>query len=539
LAMLTVLAAALVTAQGAPVVFNYSSPVTPSECPYSVTLDGNAVPIEKVGAYQGAYYCRFGFTGKLKAEVRVKATAATIFTLKPERFRTNVNEIKKGISFDIGEPGPRVITTVCGSKELWPLIILAEELVNEPDYPLGKMLYVKDYVKGDGPQTANIQRALDDAAAKDGGHLVFGPGVYVTGPLFVKSGTFVHLEAGSVIRASTNPADWPTGQDSRDSRSPGAQTPALINFINCKRGYIKGPGVVDAMGHVLREHDLHINALKIWGCENLFVGNVVLANAGSWTMHILGSKNIRVKGLRIIADWAVGNTDGINPDCSQDVLIEDFFGYCGDDTFAVKTTSRDPNVQGCKNITIKDSTVMTRKTAFKIGTETHKDVSHVTVENCEAINTARGIGIYVRDGGSISNVTYRDVKLDLMEYPGEGSSGSPITADIRKRKGIGKLSGVTFERINAYAEFGSMLKGLDESPIENVTLRNCEFTLGNRSIKLKPVPWFSLSNCKNLRFEDIRLKWDTALRTIWETPIKQEKCESVTLDEVKEIEPAN
>lgn len=512
----------------------YPVPDAVALCPYSVTVDGQAVPIEQAGEYQGCYYARFEFAGTPKVEVHYKATAATKLTLKPERFVTKLEGIPKGIGFEIHEPGVRFITTVCGSKELWPLIILAASQENEPDYPPGAMLYIKDYVTGQGVQTTRIQKALDDCASKGGGHVVFGPGVYLTGPLFIKDKTFVHLEPGCLIMASTNPKDWSVSFNDRGSRSPGAKLPALINFLDCKGSYIKGPGVVDVNGHILREQGLNVNALKVWGSENIFIGNIILRNSASWTVHFLGSKNVRSKGMRILADWAVGNTDGINPDCSQDVTVEDFFCYCGDDGFAIKTTSASPELKGSSNITLRDSLIMTRKTAIKIGTETHKDVSNVLIENCEAINTSRGIGIYLRDGATVTNVTYRNLKLDLMEYPGEDSSGSPFTIELRKRAAIGKLNGVTYDNISVRCPYGSDLYGEPTSNVENVLFKDCSIEVLDRSLKLGPQPLFSLENCRSVKFTNCKVKWSAASNPFWEGFLKQTNCEGVVVEGLSE-----
>lgn len=511
----------------------YPVPDPVSVCPYEVSIDGQPAPIQQAGAYQGAYYVRFEFSGKPRVQVRVRSTAATSMQLKPERFRTGVTGGGETLGFDVESPGPRVITTVAGSRELWPLIILGEAS-REPFALDARTVNLSKYLSGDGPQTTNIQKALDDCP--DGGTAYFGPGIYLTGPVYVPSNTNVYLAAGCVIRGSDDPEHFRVEPRCGDfgSPAPGARTLGLINFCGVSHSRIYGPGVIDCAGHILRdEHDVKTRALVVSSCEDVRVEDVLLRNAGSWTLHILGSKNVNVRGVRIIADWAVGNTDGINPDCSQSVTITDYFGYCGDDAVAIKTTSRSPELEGSRGIVVRDCLVMTRKTAFKIGTETRKDISNVLFDNCEAISSSRGVGIYVRDGATISDVTYRNLRLDLMEYAGEGSSGMPFTVVIEKRDGVGAVRRVAFDRVRVSAPYFSVFRGYPGSRIEDVSFRDCELEIRNRSIKMDVLPVVELVRCSDVRFERLKLRWNTALRGLWTGPIEQEECERVRLDTVE------
>lgn len=518
-------------------VITYPVPDPVKVCPYAVTVNGIAVPIEQAGAYQGAYYARFEFAGSVRVQVKVKATAATMITLKPERFRTNLAGGSSNVAFDVDSPGPRVITVVCGSRELWPLVIFAEKPRDSARIPAGARVFrVSDYVNPEGVQTANIQRALDDCAAQGGGYVEFGPGTYLTGPLFIKDNTTVVLSPGTLIQGSADPQHYRTGPalNHLDSRCPGAATDGLINFNRSANSRLTGPGVIDGAGHILREHGLHVRTLQLTQSESILIEDVVLRNAATWTMHLLGCSNVTVDSLKILADWAVGNTDGINPDCSRNISITNYFGFCGDDALAVKTTSRSPEVPAASNITVRDSIVMTRKTAFKIGTETHKDVSGVLIERCEAINSSRGIGLYMRDGATIFNATYRDIRLDLMEYPGEGSSGAACTGVIENRSGIGKIDGITFERVSASVPFGSEFSGKPESMVRNVVFRDCTFEIRNRGIKMNRLPLFSLANCSGFEFTGCRVHWNAAVEGLWDGFLRREDCEEIAVDGLEE-----
>jgi polygalacturonase len=61
------------------------------------------------------------------------------------------------------------------------------------------------------PGAAGIQKAIDDCAAQGGGVAYVPPGVYVSGPFWIKDNVELRLAAGAVIRISRNGTDWPKG----------------------------------------------------------------------------------------------------------------------------------------------------------------------------------------------------------------------------------------------------------------------------------------------------------------------------------------
>ena len=65
------------------------------------------------------------------------------------------------------------------------------------------------------------------------------------------------------------------------------------------------------------------------------------------------------------------NNDGINPDCCQNVIIQNCIIESGDDCIVVKTTKEMHEKYGdCENVIIKGCILHSRDSALKIGTET-------------------------------------------------------------------------------------------------------------------------------------------------------------------------
>src|SRR5262249_45438817 len=102
--------------------------------------------------------------------------------------------------------------------------------------------------KGDATtlNTAAIQKAFD-AAAANGATIVFSPGIYLTGALFLKAGTHLHLDAGVELHAIQEQSAYPI----MPTRVAGIEMnwpAALLNVYEQSNVTISGSGVIDGDG---------------------------------------------------------------------------------------------------------------------------------------------------------------------------------------------------------------------------------------------------------------------------------------------------
>src|SRR5579859_6150903 len=138
----------------------------------------------------------------------------------------------------------------------------------------GAEFRANDYgAKGDGAtaNTAAIQKAID-AAAKAGGTIKFAPGIYLTGSIFLKSGTRLRVDKGVELRGIQDQAAYPllpTRIAGIEMRWPAA----LINVYEQSNVRIFGEGVIDGEG-------------KMW-----------------WDKYRQVRKDYDAKGLRWAADY--------------------------------------------------------------------------------------------------------------------------------------------------------------------------------------------------------------------------------------------
>lgn len=108
------------------------------------------------------------------------------------------------------------------------LFLLADKPEKAPAMD-GQTLNAADFVSDDGLQTANLQRALDEASAT-GRTLIFPRGVYPTDAPHPQQHA-IYLADGAIIKGSDNRDDYPTdgGRMEADHIRTRSTTPTTVN----------------------------------------------------------------------------------------------------------------------------------------------------------------------------------------------------------------------------------------------------------------------------------------------------------------------
>ncbi|KHG04545.1 putative polygalacturonase [Gossypium arboreum] len=139
------------------------------------------------------------------------------------------------------------------------------------------------------------------------------------------------------------------------------------------------------------------------------ISNLTFLNSPFWTIHPVYCSHVIVQNVTILAPLDSPNTDGINPDSSNDVCIEDCYISTGDDLIAIKSGWDEYGISFARpstNIIIRRLIGHNRNgSGIAIGSEMSGGVSEVYAENLYffysstaiTIKTARGRGGYVRN----------------------------------------------------------------------------------------------------------------------------------------------
>lgn len=293
--------------------------------------------------------------------------------------------------------------------------------------------------------TKAIQWAIDSCAASGGGRVAFQPGIYLTGAIYLKSNVELYIDQDVELKGSIGLDGYPE----IDTRVAGIEMEwpsAIINVLNQNNVSISGKGTIHAQGRYhwerywkLREdytpkglrwaadYDCkRVRTILVSESEHVTIENLTLKQAGFWTVHLLYSSNVTVRGI-IIQNNIEGygpSTDGIDIDSSTKILIEDCDIDCNDDNFCLKA-GRDADGlrvnRPTEYVVIRNCISRHGGGLISFGSETSGGIRHILVNNLEAFGTTTAIRFKsaMTRGGEISNVEIGNIKMYGVKNPVE------------------------------------------------------------------------------------------------------------------------
>ncbi len=283
--------------------------------------------------------------------------------------------------------------------------------------------------------TMRIQQAMDACAP---GHAVelasLGSNhVFLTGPLQLRPGITLFIDAGTALYGSRNPRDYDLTPDSCgivDKRGHGCKP--LITADHAPGAGIMGDGVIDGRGgatllgqkvtwwdlaHQAKVRDLNQSCprmLVINRSNNFTLYRITLRNSPNFHVLINHTNGFTAWGVRINTPGSARNTDGIDPASSENVTITHSYIRDGDDDVAIKGGSSGPS----SHITIADNHFYSGH-GMSIGSETNGGVSDILVQNLTLDGTTNGIRIKsdLSRGGLVQHVVYRNICMRNVGHP--------------------------------------------------------------------------------------------------------------------------
>ena len=290
---------------------------------------------------------------------------------------------------------------------------------------LGRQYVITDFgVKQDSTvvQTAAIQAVIDRAAQNGGGVVVIPEGTYLTGALFFKQGT--HLHVVGRLKGSDRIIDFPY-MTTRIEGETCTYFCALINADGLDGFCISGKGTIDGNGlnywqefwirrkwnpQCTNKDAQRPRLTYISNSKNVTVQDVKLINSPFWTNHVYKSSHVRYLDCYIYAPteniWAPDPTrgapssDAIDIDACTDVMVNGCFMHVNDDAVVLKGgkgtwADKDETNGDCERILIQNCRYGKVHGCLTLGSESLHD-RNIILRNCYTEKSDRVLWLKMR-----------------------------------------------------------------------------------------------------------------------------------------------
>jgi len=347
--------------------------------------------------------------------------------------------------------------------------------VSAPEFPATQVSLADYGGVGDGINlnTVAFKNAIQGLSNKGGGKLVVPPGIWLTGPIELKSNINLYLEKGSVILFSQDFNLYPLvdmvfeGLSTRRCQSP-ISGKDLVNVAITGEGSINGSGqawrplkkskVTDLKwkevvksGGVLKEKDYWFPSAKSlkgqsmsdmnvptgkltdneWNeikdflrpvmisfveCKNVMLQGVLFENSPSWNIHPLMCENVIIDHIFARNPAYAQNGDGLDVESCKNVLVVNSTFDVGDDGICIKSGKDEEGrkrARATENVIVDNCKVFQGHGGFVVGSEMSGGVRNVSVSNCEFLGTDVGLRFKSNRGrgGVVENIYIHNIYM--------------------------------------------------------------------------------------------------------------------------------
>ncbi|CAG7619141.1 glycoside hydrolase family 28 protein [Paenibacillus allorhizosphaerae] len=337
--------------------------------------------------------------------------------------------------------------------------------------------HITDYgAVGDGItiNTAAFACAIDACAAAGGGKVVIPPGIWLTGPIGLKSYVELHAERGALVTFSPNAEDYPLIVSRWEGNQAVRSTPPL-HGTGLEHVAITGEGIFDGNGDAWRPvkrfkmTEIQWNALLrsggavdqetgIWwpnegamqgakavaeltasgnhnpddyvpyrsylrpvllslrGCKHILLDSPTFQNSPGWNLHLFDSEHITIRRVTVRNPWYSQNGDGLDLESCRHALVEDSAFDVGDDAICMKSgKNKEGRLLGkpVEYVTVRRCTVFHGHGGFVIGSEMSGGARYMDISDCEFVGTDCGLRFKSTRGrgGVVEHIRIRNIRM--------------------------------------------------------------------------------------------------------------------------------
>ena len=317
---------------------------------------------------------------------------------------------------------------------------------------------------GDGVtlNTDAFAKAVKALVKQGGGHLVVPAGIWLTGPIVLKSGIDLHLEKNAMILMSPDRALF---------AKDGKKAVPCISASKCKDVSISGEGIIDGNGEWWRavkrskvsdvewkdyhrmggtdadggslwypydltrfpnlvegykeQEKLRNHLIRLTDCERVRICGVTIQNSPRFHLVPQRCRQVAIVGVTVRCPWNAQNGDGIDLMQSSDVLVADCTVDVGDDGICLKAGAGAAALKDgpVARVLVRGNTVFHAHGGFVIGSEFSGGVTDVAVLDNTFSGTDTGLRFKSAPGRGgktsrlyIDNVIMSDIRDQAIVF---------------------------------------------------------------------------------------------------------------------------
>ena len=285
---------------------------------------------------------------------------------------------------------------------------------------LGMKYVLTDYgVEADSTllQTEAIQRVIDLAASRGGGVVVVPRGTFLSGSLFFRQGTHLHLQDGAVLKGIDAIKYYPLVKTRMEGQTL-LYFAALVNADGLDGFTITGNGTINGNGlrfweefwirRRFNKDCTNLEALRprlvyMSNCKNVQVQDVRLINSPFWTNHLYRCHHVKYIGCHIYAPTTgvkAPSSDAIDIDYCHDILVSGCYMNVNDDAVVLKGgkgtyADKDPDNGPNYNVVVQRCTFGTVHACLTLGSESLHDWN-IVLRDCTFTDANRVLWLKMR-----------------------------------------------------------------------------------------------------------------------------------------------
>ena len=326
--------------------------------------------------------------------------------------------------------------------------------------------------------TAGINKAIETCSKNGGGVVLLEKGVWLTGPVYLKSNVNLHLHSGALLLFTKDKSQYKLVAGNWEGK-PAIVNESPLSGDQLENVAITGKGIIDGNGGVWRmvksskltetqwknlvasggivkgknwypsesylngdadkeartlaegktvadyedKKDFYRpNMLVISRSKRVLLEGVTFQNSPAWCLHPLMCEDLTLKNLKVINPWFAQNGDGVDVESCKNVMIEDCLFDVGDDGICIKS-GRDEagrkRAMPTEEAIIRNNTVYHAHGGFVIGSEMSGGARNLFVYNNTFIGTDIGLRFKTTRGrGGIVEKIYI-ANTYMKDIPGE------------------------------------------------------------------------------------------------------------------------